>query len=145
MYIPPANMPVWLIKFVQYKVAGIHIRRLLIFQTAVAKVSRVDMSHISAPLLLLLLLLRTALCSGAASTTARHNVVMIIFDDLRPALGVYGDSLARTPHLDAFAQGSNVFSHAYSQVSPQHRPTGTASHVVWPFSKRCARLAEIPC
>ncbi|XP_017864354.1 PREDICTED: iduronate 2-sulfatase [Drosophila arizonae] len=115
----PANMPVWLISFVQHKVAGIHIRRLLIFQTAVAKESRVDMSHISAPSLLQLLLLWITLYTGAAAasgqSTARYNVVMVIFDDLRPALGVYGDSLARTPHLDAFAQGSNVFSHAYSQ------------------------------
>ena len=84
-----------------------------IFQTAVANVSRVDMSNISA-----LLLLWITLCTGTASATARYNVVMVIFDDLRPALGVYGDSLARTPHLDAFAQGSSVFTRAYSQVSP---------------------------
>lgn len=76
------------------------------------------MSNISA-LLQLLLLLWTTLLAGTVSASARYNVVMVIFDDLRPALGVYGDSLARTPHLDAFAQGSSYFTRAYSQVSLQ--------------------------
>ncbi|KAH8397363.1 hypothetical protein KR222_000117, partial [Zaprionus bogoriensis] len=63
--------------------------------------------------MLLLLLLLLLLAVGGSAT--RYNVVMVIFDDLRPALGVYGDRLARTPHLDAFAQGSSVFTRAYSQ------------------------------
>lgn len=97
-----------------HKVAGIDIRRKGDFQTAVAKVSRLDMSKLSALLLLLILL-----SSGTVPTLAhsRYNVVMVIFDDLRPVLGVYGDALAHTPHLDAFAQGSTVFTRAYSQVS----------------------------
>ncbi|XP_061399133.1 iduronate 2-sulfatase [Musca vetustissima] len=47
--------------------------------------------------------------------SARHNVVMVIFDDLRPALGAYADPLAQTPNLDRFAKGSFQFSRAYSQ------------------------------
>ncbi|KAH8252178.1 hypothetical protein KR026_010524 [Drosophila bipectinata] len=47
--------------------------------------------------------------------TRPPNVVLVIFDDLRPVLGAYGDSLASTPYLDAFAQGSHVFTRAYSQ------------------------------
>ncbi|EDV90423.1 GH23326 [Drosophila grimshawi] len=70
------------------------------------------MSYISAPPLLLLLLL---LWIGLAAVFAHYNVVMVIFDDLRPALGAYGDSRARTPHLDEFAQGSSIFMRAYSQ------------------------------
>ncbi|XP_026847564.1 iduronate 2-sulfatase [Drosophila persimilis] len=50
-----------------------------------------------------------------APAAARHDVVMVIFDDLRPVLGAYGDPLASTPHLDAFAQGGHVFTRAYSQ------------------------------
>lgn len=45
------------------------------------------------------------------------NVVFIIFDDLRPAIGAYGDHLAITPNLDKFAATSYVFTRAYSQVS----------------------------
>ncbi|KAH8370041.1 hypothetical protein KR093_001982 [Drosophila rubida] len=65
-------------------------------------------------LLFLLLFLLPACWSNASG---RYNVVMVIFDDLRPALGAYGDVLAHTPHLDAFAQGSSIFTRAYSQVS----------------------------
>ena len=32
------------------------------------------------------------------------NVLMILVDDLKPALGCYGDSHAKTPHLDALAR-----------------------------------------
>ncbi|XP_054085479.1 iduronate 2-sulfatase [Zeugodacus cucurbitae] len=53
----------------------------------------------------------------AAKHGARRNVVLIIFDDLRPALGGYGDHLAQTPHLDAFMKESHHFTRAYSQQS----------------------------
>lgn len=68
-----------------------------------------------------LILYLTTLVTGAVAVVppgSRYNVVLVIFDDLRPALGAYGDSLARTPHLDAFAQGSTIFTRAYSQVRP---------------------------
>lgn len=39
----------------------------------------------------------------------RRNVLFIAIDDLRPALGAYGDELARTPHLDGLAAQSLVF------------------------------------
>ncbi|ALC42303.1 CG12014, partial [Drosophila busckii] len=51
----------------------------------------------------------------ALRISSAYNVVLVIFDDLRPTLGAYGDSLARTPNLDAFAEGSSIFTHAYSQ------------------------------
>ncbi|KAH8300362.1 hypothetical protein KR018_000005 [Drosophila ironensis] len=59
-------------------------------------------------------------CPGQPEAAApvqerRLNVVMVIFDDLRPVLGAYGDHLASTPYLDAFARGSHVFTRAYSQ------------------------------
>ena len=45
----------------------------------------------------------------------RPNVLFVSIDDLRPALGVYGDSLAVTPHLDAFALTGTTFRNAFCQ------------------------------
>tara|TARA_B110000495_G_scaffold136728_1_gene119842 strand:- start:2866 stop:4422 length:1557 start_codon:yes stop_codon:yes gene_type:complete len=41
------------------------------------------------------------------------NVLMILVDDLKPALGCYGDSHAKTPHLDALARRGMRFELAY--------------------------------
>ena len=41
------------------------------------------------------------------------NVLMILVDDLKPALGCYGDSLAKTPHIDSLAASGLRFSLAY--------------------------------
>ena len=32
-----------------------------------------------------------------------QNVLFVVVDNLRPALGAYGDPIARTPHMDALA------------------------------------------
>ncbi|TRY61138.1 hypothetical protein TCAL_13865 [Tigriopus californicus] len=48
-------------------------------------------------------------------TRGPKNVIFIIFDDLRPALGVYGDSQALTPNIDQLGAKSVVFSSAYTQ------------------------------
>lgn len=45
------------------------------------------------------------------------NVLMILIDDLRPALGCYGDSLAVTPSIDALANQSVRFDAAYASVA----------------------------
>ncbi len=42
-----------------------------------------------------------------------RNVLMILVDDLKPALGVYGDTTAKTPHLDALANRGIRFERAY--------------------------------
>ncbi len=47
----------------------------------------------------------------------RPNVLMILVDDLKPALGCYGDVVARTPHLDRFAARSLRFQLAYCNQS----------------------------
>ena len=55
--------------------------------------------------------------SAAAATPKKlPNVLFIIIDDLRPALGCYGD-LALTPNIDALAQRGTLFSRAYCQQS----------------------------
>ena len=50
--------------------------------------------------------------------SGQPNVLLVIVDDLRPALGCYGDSLAVTPNIDALASDATVFTRAYAQVSP---------------------------
>ncbi len=41
------------------------------------------------------------------------NVLLILVDDLKPALGCYGDRAARTPHIDALAARGMRFNMAY--------------------------------
>ncbi len=43
----------------------------------------------------------------------RPNVLLILVDDLKPALGCYGDPVAQTPHIDALARQSLRFELAY--------------------------------
>ncbi len=42
------------------------------------------------------------------------NILLILVDDLKPALGVYGDGIAKTPHMDRFASKGIRFEMAYS-------------------------------
>ena len=44
---------------------------------------------------------------------SRPNVLLIWVDDLRPALGCYGDPLAKTPHMDRLASRGRLFQKAY--------------------------------
>ena len=43
------------------------------------------------------------------------NVLLIVVDDLRPDLGCYGNSQAKTPHIDRFAKTALMFERAYCQ------------------------------
>jgi iduronate 2-sulfatase len=56
-----------------------------------------------------------AVSSEPLGNSDRPNVLLICIDDLRPALGCYGDPLARTPHIDRLAKSSRVFHRAYVQ------------------------------
>ena len=47
----------------------------------------------------------------------RPNILFIAVDDLRPAIGSYGDPFAVTPHMDKLAQRSLQFNRAYCQVA----------------------------
>lgn len=49
----------------------------------------------------------------AACADERPNVLLILVDDLKPALGCYGDRAARTPNIDALAARSLKFELAY--------------------------------
>lgn len=46
---------------------------------------------------------------------SRPNILFIGFDDMRPLIGCYGDSIARTPNLDRFAKKAVRFSNAHVQ------------------------------
>ncbi|MCB1087980.1 MAG: sulfatase, partial [Verrucomicrobiae bacterium] len=50
---------------------------------------------------------------GIASGGEKPNVLLILVDDLKPALGCYGDPIAKTPHLDALAARGMRFHLAY--------------------------------
>lgn len=71
--------------------------------------------------------LRTALMAGAyagvsslmpsplAGEEGEYNVLFIAVDDLRPQLGCYGVSKAKTPNIDALAASGTLFNRAYCQ------------------------------
>jgi iduronate 2-sulfatase len=50
---------------------------------------------------------------SSAQPVARPNVLLICVDDLKPALGCYGDALARTPNIDRLAKRAVLFERAY--------------------------------
>jgi arylsulfatase A-like enzyme len=52
---------------------------------------------------------------SAPASTKPVNILFIAVDDLRPALGCYGDPLAKTPNIDALAKRGLVFNRAYCQ------------------------------
>lgn len=54
-----------------------------------------------------------SLSASVAEEKARPNVLLILVDDLKPALGCYGDPVAKTPQLDALAGRGMRFDLAY--------------------------------
>ena len=54
-------------------------------------------------------------CKKQAIEKTRPNILFIAVDDLRNELGVYG-SIASTPHIDALANQSSIFTNHYVQM-----------------------------
>jgi len=73
--------------------------------------------HPGAPLFVFLTALAFAESQAATPTSPQTppNILFIAVDDLRPALGAYGDPLAITPHLDRLARSGVTFERAYCQ------------------------------
>jgi iduronate 2-sulfatase len=61
----------------------------------------------------LLLCLALLNSPGTAAETDRPNVLLLLVDDLKPALGCYGDTAAKTPHIDSLAARGMRFDLAY--------------------------------
>lgn len=55
----------------------------------------------------------SVLAADSSSLAERPNVLMILVDDLKPALGCYGDTAAITPNMDAVAARGMRFDMAY--------------------------------
>ena len=60
-----------------------------------------------------LLTLFIATCSSLPAPCAKPNVLLLLVDDLKPALGCYGDPHAKTPHLDQLAARGMRFDLAF--------------------------------
>ena len=67
----------------------------------------------------------------AAPEESLPNILFIAIDDLRPALGCYGDTIAKSPRIDAFAkQLDSSIMHTFNKQSvdlPKVNPYRTSS------------------
>ena len=58
---------------------------------------------------------KAAIHAAESEQTKKPNVLFIAVDDLRPELGCYGSSIARSPNIDRFAESAVTFTRAYCQ------------------------------
>jgi arylsulfatase A-like enzyme len=65
---------------------------------------------------LLLLSLFSLSGKGISKKDDRPNILFLAIDDLRPDLGIYGNSIVRTPNIDRLASQGMYFTHHYVQV-----------------------------
>lgn len=56
-------------------------------------------------------------CEAPKKEQTKPNILFISIDDLRPALGVYGDSIAITPNIDQLASEGMTFRQTFTQVA----------------------------
>jgi uncharacterized sulfatase len=74
---------------------------------------------------LLFCLFLNTLLGHAAVAADRPNILWLTSEDHGPEMGCYGDSLARTPHVDALAAKGMIFKTAWS-TAPVCAPARTA-------------------
>ena len=68
------------------------------------------------PLFISCLIIITS-CQRPEPHPVQPNVLFISIDDLRPTLGVYGDTIAITPNIDQFASEGMTFRNSYCQAA----------------------------
>ncbi len=77
------------------------------------------MRHVVFPAIFLLLVFSVpvTVCAQVASEVKpdRPNILFIAVDDLRPALGCYGDAVAKTPNIDRLASQGVLFTNTFCQ------------------------------
>lgn len=56
----------------------------------------------------------SAQSSFTQEKSSKPNILLILIDDLKPTLGVYGDSIAISPNIDRLAEEGMKFNNAYS-------------------------------
>jgi len=61
----------------------------------------------------LLLIITICLASNIMAQNQKPNVLLLLVDDLKPTLGVYGDEVAHSPNIDRLAEKGMTFTHAY--------------------------------
>jgi len=68
---------------------------------------------------MLLAVALVALAAAAVATAApsKPNLLFIVADDMRPELGIYGQSYMSTPNLDEFGRSGSVFTRAHCQFA----------------------------
>ncbi len=64
-----------------------------------------------------LLSLSITLALALPATAAPQNVVLLVADDLGMQVGCYGDTVAKTPNIDALAKSGTRFTHGFASVS----------------------------
>ncbi|MGY5354933.1 sulfatase family protein [Wenyingzhuangia sp. IMCC45467] len=68
----------------------------------------------------LILLIYCTACSNNVNskkeTNKQPNILWIVCEDISPTLSFYGDSIAKTPNLDALAKESMVYNNAFAPV-----------------------------
>src|SRR5690606_3405583 len=73
------------------------------------------MKKIVLPIFIVLIGIAMAFSINKENSNPKLNVLFIAVDDLRPTLGCYGDSLAKTQNMDILGSKGTVFNMAYCQ------------------------------
>ncbi len=56
-------------------------------------------------------------CKDKQKSGVKPNILFVSIDDLRPTLGVYGDPIAITPHIDQLAAEGMTFRQTFTQAA----------------------------
>jgi len=67
--------------------------------------------------LLILFTITIFSCQAPSSKKSKPNILFLSIDDLRPTLGVYGDSIAVTPNINQLASEGMTFRKTFAQVA----------------------------